>query len=130
LVQPQSRLQNSSEITTGCGGIHRDPFSFSRSPTTSPTTPTRLRKIGDRKCDGLFFEKGVVFQVYSPDELTQAALKKKIREDLAGAVKHWKTAVTEWVFVYNVRPGLPSAGNERWMTRCERKSGWISAGRH
>ncbi len=64
-------------------------------------------KIGDRKTDGLFFAKGVVFQVYSPDELTQAALKKKIREDLAGAVKHWKTALKKWIFVYNVRRGLP-----------------------
>jgi len=63
--------------------------------------------IGDRKTDGLFFAKGVVFQVYSPDELTQAALKKKIREDLAGAVKHWKTALKKWAFVYNVRRGLP-----------------------
>jgi hypothetical protein len=26
--------------------------------------------IGDRKCDGLFFDGGAVFQVYSPDELT------------------------------------------------------------
>ena len=42
--------------------------------------------IGDRKCDGLFFEDGVVFQVYSPDELKQAEVQAKIEEDLAGAV--------------------------------------------
>lgn len=47
------------------------------------------------------------FQVYSPDELTQAELITKIEEDLAGAVKHWKGTLKELVFVYNVRRGLP-----------------------
>ncbi len=63
--------------------------------------------IGDRKCDGLFFVDGIVFQVYSPDELTQADLITKIEEDLEGAAEHWKGALKEWVFVYNVRRGLP-----------------------
>jgi hypothetical protein len=63
--------------------------------------------IGDRKCDGLFHAQGTVFQVYSPDELKQAELKKKIKEDLDGAVKHWKAILKEWVFVYNARRGLP-----------------------
>lgn len=63
--------------------------------------------IGDRKCDGLFHAEGTVFQVYSPDELKQAELKKKIKEDLDGAVKHWKAILREWVFVYNARRGLP-----------------------
>ena len=63
-------------------------------------------KLGDGKADGLFFDAGVVFQVYSPDELTQANVQKKIREDLAGAVRHWKTSLKKWVFVYNVRRGL------------------------
>src|SRR5437867_4054214 len=63
--------------------------------------------IGDRKCDGLFFEDGVVFQVYSPDELTQAAVQAKIEEDLAGAVEHWgERGLRKWVFVYNTRRGL------------------------
>jgi hypothetical protein len=39
--------------------------------------------IGDRKCDGLYFLEGVVFQVYSPDELKQAQVARKIEEDLA-----------------------------------------------
>ena len=39
-------------------------------------------KIGDRKCDGLYFQEGVVFQVYSPDELKQAQVARKIDEDL------------------------------------------------
>jgi hypothetical protein len=64
--------------------------------------------IGDRKCDGLYFEDGVVFQVYSPDELKQAELQEKIEEDLAGAVQHWKDrGLRRWVFVYNARRGLP-----------------------
>ncbi len=46
--------------------------------------------IGDRKCDGLFHADGTVFQVYSPDDLKQAELQKKIKEDCDGAVKHWK----------------------------------------
>lgn len=64
--------------------------------------------IGDRKCDGLLFDDGVVFQVYSPDELKQAEVEAKIQEDLEGASKHWGDAgLQKWVFVYNVRRGLP-----------------------
>ena len=64
-------------------------------------------KIGDRKCDGLFFVDGIVFQVYSPDELKQAEVIAKIKEDLKGAANHWKGTLKKWVFVYNVRRGLP-----------------------
>jgi hypothetical protein len=64
--------------------------------------------IGDRKCDGLFYSDGVVFQVYSPDELKQADVQAKIEEDLRGAYEHWKDkGLTEWIFVYNCRRGLP-----------------------
>ena len=65
--------------------------------------------IGDRKCDGLFFseEEFTVFQVYSPDELKQSEIIKKIDEDLDGAVLHWGEALKNWVFVYNARRGLP-----------------------
>ena len=62
--------------------------------------------IGDRKCDGLLYADGTIFQVYSPDALKQAQLKKKINEDLDGAVKHWGNTLKKWVFVYNVRQGL------------------------
>ncbi len=62
--------------------------------------------IGDRKCDGLLHADGTVFQVYSPDELKQSELKKKIREDCDGAAKHWKN-MKNWVFVYNAWRGLP-----------------------
>lgn len=63
--------------------------------------------IGDRKCDGLFEAGSTIFQVYSPDELKQAELQKKIEEDLEGAVKHWGDVLQTWVFVYNARRGLP-----------------------
>lgn len=66
-------------------------------------------RIGDRKCDGLLFAEGesTVFQVYSPDEIKQDDLIGKIEEDLAGAVHHWGDTLKRWVFVYNVRRGLP-----------------------
>jgi SMODS-associated and fused to various effectors sensor domain len=63
--------------------------------------------IGDRKCDGLFHVDGMVFQVYSPDELKQAELQAKIEEDFDGAVAHWRDGLKSWVFVYNARRGLP-----------------------
>lgn len=63
--------------------------------------------IGDRKADGLLRLDGTVFQVYSPDELTQANIIKKIDEDLEGAVSEWGDDIKSWIFVYNVRRGLP-----------------------
>jgi hypothetical protein len=59
--------------------------------------------IGDRKADGLLRLDGTVFQVYSPDELTQANVVKKIDEDLDGAVSEWGDGIKSWTFVYNVR---------------------------
>ncbi len=35
-------------------------------------------KLGDRKCDGLFYADSTFFQVYSPDELKQSKVQKKI----------------------------------------------------
>jgi len=64
------------------------------------------RYVGDRKCDGFLLADGTVFQVYSPDELKQAKVQKKINEDLKGAVEHWGDSLKKWVFVYNVRRGL------------------------
>ncbi len=64
-------------------------------------------KIGDRKCDGLFDAGSTIFQVYSPDELKQSELQKKIEQDLDGAVKHWGDVLQTWFFVYNARRGLP-----------------------
>lgn len=63
-------------------------------------------KLGDRKCDGLFWADGTVFQVYSPDELQLSKTLRKIEEDLAGAVKQWGDQLKRWVFVYNTRHGI------------------------
>jgi len=65
-----------------------------------------IGKLGDRKCDGLFWTNGIVFQVYSPNELKLAETLKKIEEDLAGAVKHWGDQLKRWVFVFNTRQGI------------------------
>jgi len=64
-----------------------------------------IGKLGDRKCDGLFWANGTIFQVYSPDELKLAKTLRKIDEDLAGAVKEWGDKLKRWVFVYNTRHG-------------------------
>ncbi|WNZ46404.1 NB-ARC domain-containing protein [Leptolyngbya boryana CZ1] len=63
-------------------------------------------KYGDRKCDGLIESEGIIFQVYSPDELKQAEVQKKIDEDLEGAVQHWRGILKKWVFVYNIKRGI------------------------
>lgn len=63
-------------------------------------------RLGDRKCDGLYFGDGIVYQVYSPDRVELKATLAKIKEDLAGAVREWGDALKEWVFVYNTRGGV------------------------
>ena len=63
-------------------------------------------KIGDRKCDGLYYGKGIAYQVFSPDAMKQAKTLTKIEEDLSGAVRHWREDLKSWVFVYNTRQGL------------------------
>lgn len=63
-------------------------------------------RLGDKKCDGLFYDDGVVYQVYSPDEVVLKKTLKKIKEDLAGAVQEWGEDLKKWVFVYNTRGGI------------------------
>ncbi len=46
--------------------------------------------MGDKKNDGMLLHSGVIFAAYSPDEFKQAALVTKIKEDLEGAIDHWK----------------------------------------
>ena len=65
-------------------------------------------RVGDRKIDGLCWGDGTAYQVYSPDEMKEADTRHKIEEDLAGAVAHWKGELKRWVFVYNVRRGVPA----------------------
>jgi hypothetical protein len=38
--------------------------------------------------------------------MKEAETRRKIHEDLSGAVKHWGKRLRRWVFVYNVRRGL------------------------
>lgn len=65
-------------------------------------------RLGDRKADGLYWAEGTVFQVYSPDTMERRETLRKIEEDLAGAVAEWGDRLTEWVFVYNTRRGVPA----------------------
>lgn len=65
-------------------------------------------KFGDRKCDGFIEKESIFFQVYSPDELKLAKLRRKIEDDLNGAIKYWGNKLKKWIFVYNVKRGLPS----------------------
>jgi hypothetical protein len=58
------------------------------------------------KCDGYRQSTQQVFQCYSPHELKDGPLRKKIDEDLAGALLHWGNKMQSWVFVHN---GLGSA---------------------
>jgi hypothetical protein len=62
---------------------------------------------GDRKADGLFLSGKTVYQVYSPDDVTQDKTIAKIDEDLDGAVDEWGEDMEKWIFVYNVRRGVP-----------------------
>ena len=45
-------------------------------------------KSGDKKNDGFLKSERRLFQVYAPNDMTEAAARKKITEDFAGAVKH------------------------------------------
>lgn len=113
-----------------CGGVSGEGFqqlfeAVMRRVDPRFVTIRPYGNIGDRKCDGLYFEDGVVFQVYSPDEMTQAATLAKIREDLAGAVAHWGEAgLKEWIFVYNTRRGLPP-DIPRLLSAEQKKYPWV-----
>ncbi len=63
--------------------------------------------IGDRKNDGYLKSERTLFQVYAPNELAQTETMRKINEDFAGALLHWRTYFDKWVFVHNSTKGLP-----------------------
>ncbi|HEX7608855.1 MAG TPA: ABC-three component system protein [Candidatus Cryosericum sp.] len=61
---------------------------------------------GDQKCDGYLVSTQTVFQVYAPNELTEAETIHKIHTDFDGAVEHWPDELKQWIFVHNSFPGL------------------------
>ncbi len=62
---------------------------------------------GDRKNDGFHKSERRLFQVYAPNEMTEAKAKKKILEDFQGAKAHWGGRFDKWTFVHNSVCGLP-----------------------
>ena len=62
---------------------------------------------GDRKNDGFLKSERRLFQVYAPNEMTEAKAIKKIREDFEGAKAHWHIDFDKWVFAHNAIDGLP-----------------------
>lgn len=61
---------------------------------------------GDRKNDGYLKSRRTLFQVYAPNEMTEAEAIRKIEEDFQGALPHWKDYFDRWIFVYNDPQGL------------------------
>lgn len=64
-------------------------------------------KRGDRKNDGFLKSERRLFQVYAPNEMTEAKAIAKIHEDFEGAKAHWGAYFDKWVFAHNAVDGLP-----------------------
>ncbi|PIS38358.1 MAG: hypothetical protein COT35_01245 [Nitrospirae bacterium CG08_land_8_20_14_0_20_52_24] len=62
---------------------------------------------GDRKNDGFIKSERRLFQVYAPNEMTEAKATAKIQEDFEGAKAYWGTHFDKWVFAHNAVNGLP-----------------------
>jgi len=62
---------------------------------------------GDRKNDGFLKSERRLFQVYAPNQMTEAKAKAKITEDFNGAKEHWREHFDKWVFAHNATKGLP-----------------------
>ncbi len=63
-------------------------------------------KSGDRKNDGYLKSKRTLFQVYAPNEMSEAEALKKIEEDFKGALPYWQDYFDTWVFMHNAWDGL------------------------
>ena len=61
---------------------------------------------GDRKNDGYLKSERTLFQLYAPNEMTEAKALNKIDEDFKGALPYWKDHFDTWVFVHNAWGGL------------------------
>lgn len=68
--------------------------------------------IGDQKCDGYLIPEKRLFAVYAPQTFTLSAAKKKVAEDVRGALSAWdgSAAFAFWTLVYNCpgQDGVPS----------------------
>jgi hypothetical protein len=64
-------------------------------------------KRGDRKNDGFLKSERRLFQVYAPNEMTEAKAISKIQEDFEGAKAYWGKHFDKWVFAHNAVEGLP-----------------------
>ncbi len=64
-------------------------------------------KSGDRKNDGFLKSERRLFQVYAPNEMTEAKAVSKIQEDFEGAKGYWGSLFDKWVFAHNATDGLP-----------------------
>jgi hypothetical protein len=64
-------------------------------------------KSGDRKNDGFLKSERRLFQVYAPNEMTEAKAISKIRDDFEGAKAYWGSHFEKWVFAHNAVDGLP-----------------------
>lgn len=82
-------------------------------------------KFGDKKCDGYSEKTATVFQCYAPDNIEKDHTIKsaitKIKNDYAGAKKHWfidkKNWMKRWVFVWNGKPkALPADILQAFLT--------------
>jgi len=62
---------------------------------------------GDRKNDGFLKSERRLFQVYAPNEMTEAKAISKIQEDFEGAKAYWGKHFDKWVFAHNAVDGLP-----------------------
>jgi hypothetical protein len=62
---------------------------------------------GDRKNDGFLKSERRLFQVYAPNEMTEANAVSKIQEDFKGAKAYWGSHFDKWVFAHNAVAGLP-----------------------
>lgn len=62
---------------------------------------------GDRKNDGFLKSECCLFQVYAPNEMTEALAIKKITDDFEGAKQFWGKHFNKWAFVHNSMDGLP-----------------------
>jgi hypothetical protein len=63
-------------------------------------------KAGDRKNDGYLCSMRILFQVYSPNEMTSTKAIAKIHADFYGALPHWQQYFDKWIFVHNSKNGL------------------------